>query len=367
MLLAGGFGVVKGIGLLSGDSDEQIAEGSGPGDDDVGVDVTQPASTAPPEGIAAPTSRPRPRPRRRRRRPRPVVPPSAEHPAKVLVVGDSDAGTFGPYLKELLDEHRRRRDDRRLQGVVRAGPSRLLRLAGAPRPDAPRGRAPDIVVVTFGGNDAQGLSTADGSNPTEWNDPVTKRDTWLVEYAKRAGAVMDHAGGRRAHGGVGRDPQRRQPRGHARAWRSRTTASRRPSPTRPDVQFVDTWTLFSSGNGGWAEYAIDPRDGQGKDVRAADGFHLNENGAEILAVRDRRRHQGRPPRPTAPRSDLVLGPDPGRERDQESGPKTGFPGFRQHRGRRTPMGAWVGRRRPPCARGGRCCRGRSRRPGSATS
>ena len=55
--------------------------------------------------------------------------------------------------------------------------------------------------------------------------------------------------------------------------------------TRPSVRFVDTWSLFSSPNGGWAEYAVDPRDGEGKDVRADDGFHLNENGAEILAVR----------------------------------------------------------------------------------
>jgi uncharacterized protein len=29
---------------------------------------------------------------------------------------------------------------------------------------------------------------------------------------------------------------------------------------------------------------VDPRDGKGKDVRASDGFHLNENGAEILAL-----------------------------------------------------------------------------------
>ena len=29
---------------------------------------------------------------------------------------------------------------------------------------------------------------------------------------------------------------------------------------------------------------MDPRDGVGKDVRAEDGFHLNENGAEILAL-----------------------------------------------------------------------------------
>ena len=43
---------------------------------------------------------------------------------------------------------------------------------------------------------------------------------------------------------------------------------------------------------------IDPRDGEGKDVRADDGFHLNQTGAEILAIdiaqaiRDTLRAQG---------------------------------------------------------------------------
>jgi hypothetical protein len=54
--------------------------------------------------------------------------------------------------------------------------------------------------------------------------------------------------------------------------------------TRPRVIFVDTWKRFSGRDGNWAEYVVDPRDGQGKDVRASDGFHLNENGAEILAL-----------------------------------------------------------------------------------
>src|SRR5215218_8111589 len=53
---------------------------------------------------------------------------------------------------------------------------------------------------------------------------------------------------------------------------------------RPEVVFVDTWKRFSGRQGGWAEYVIDPRDGQGKDVRADDGFHLNVAGAEILAL-----------------------------------------------------------------------------------
>ena len=48
--------------------------------------------------------------------------------------------------------------------------------------------------------------------------------------------------------------------------------------------FIDTWSRFSGRDGGWAEFVIDPRDGIGKDVRAADGYHLNSTGADILAV-----------------------------------------------------------------------------------
>ena len=33
-----------------------------------------------------------------------IVAPSAADPAEVLILGDSDAGTFGPYLKTLLDD-----------------------------------------------------------------------------------------------------------------------------------------------------------------------------------------------------------------------------------------------------------------------
>jgi hypothetical protein len=53
---------------------------------------------------------------------------------------------------------------------------------------------------------------------------------------------------------------------------------------RPEIVFIDTWKRFSGRTGGWAEFVIDPRDGNGKDVRADDGFHLNETGAEILAL-----------------------------------------------------------------------------------
>jgi hypothetical protein len=275
VLLAAGFGLVKAIGVLGGSSDDGVAEGSGPSTTTATATMpaatnaaTTPVPTSPPPTVAATTV--------------PAV-PTKDHPAKVLVVGDSDAGAFAPYLKQVLDR----------TGIIATTVDYKVS-SGLARPDffdwpahlaqtVPE-VAPDIVVVTFGGNDTQGLAMPDGSNPSAWIDPVTKKDTWLVEYANRAGSLMDQlATGGRTVVWVGIpndiDPVRSERLGIQNDGVKAALAQ------RPNVQFVDTWNLFSSGNGGYAEYAIDPRDGQGKDVRASDGFHLNETGAEILAVR----------------------------------------------------------------------------------
>jgi uncharacterized protein len=270
VLLGAGFGLVKAIGQFGGSSGDGVAEGSGPSTTAAATTTaaTDVATTPVPPTIPATTI--------------PVV-PSKDHPAKVLVVGDSDAGAFAPYLKQLLDK----------TGLVATTVDYKVS-SGLARPDFfdwPAHLAqtvpevdPDIVVVTFGGNDTQGLSMPDGSNPSEWIDPVTKKETWLIEYAKRVGSLMDQLGADgRSVVWVGIpndvDPVRSE------RLSVQNDGVKEALALRPNVQFVDTWNLFSSGNGGYAEYAIDPRDGQGKDVRASDGFHLNENGAEILAVR----------------------------------------------------------------------------------
>jgi hypothetical protein len=286
VLLAAGFGVVKAVGALGGGGDgSSLAAGDEPSatgapssssppssapDATVGTSVPPSAATAAPSvppTTAAVTVAP---------------PPSSAAPAKVLVVGDSDAGTFGPYLEQLLD----------LTGVAETTVDYKVS-SGLARPDFFDWPAhlrstlpatdPDIVVVTFGGNDAQGMSNADGSNPLQWNDPVTAEEDWMPEYTRRAGEVMDLlAEGGRTVVWVG-IPNDDSPEMSARLF-VQDQAVRAALATRPDVQFVDTWKRFSSGNGGWAEYVIDPRDGKGKDVRADDGFHLNQNGAEILAL-----------------------------------------------------------------------------------
>ncbi len=282
------FGLVQAIGAIG-------ALGEGPGERIANAepDGTVPSSsevTTPPAGLvdpapastvaAAPASTAPPAPPTGPATSAPAGPPSADDPATVLVVGDSDAGTFGPYLKELLDA----------TGVVTTVVDYKVS-SGLARPDFFDWPAhlreqlpevdPDLVVVTFGGNDAQGLAEADGSFLN--GDPVAARGEWVPEYAGRAGEVMDIAGeGGRTVVWVG-IPNDDNPEVTARL-EVQNEAVHAALATRPAVQFVDTWARFSSVNGGWAEYVIDPRDGQGKDVRAEDGFHLNTNGAEILAV-----------------------------------------------------------------------------------
>jgi hypothetical protein len=214
--------------------------------------------------------------------PRTDGPPTADNPTRVYIVGDSDAGTFGPYLQELVD------------GTTVATTQLNYKVSsGLARPDfynwpdelaaALPAVDPDIIVATFGGNDAQGLSAFQEELEFVVGDPVSNEAEWTTEYTKRAGDVMDLLlEDERTVIWVG-IPNDDNPDVTARlAIQDR--AAKAAADARPGVTFIDTWARFSGREGNWAEFVIDPRDGEGKDVRADDGFHLNVNGAEILAL-----------------------------------------------------------------------------------
>ncbi|MEQ1700673.1 MAG: DUF459 domain-containing protein [Ilumatobacteraceae bacterium] len=207
--------------------------------------------------------------------------PSTADPAELLIIGDSDAGTFGPYLKTLLDQ----------TGIVTTTVDYKVS-SGLARPDffdwpahmrevVPQVN-PDIVVVTFGGNDGQGLRNLDESWAVA-REPSADDTEWREEYGRRVGETMDYLlEGTRTLIWVG-IPNDDNPEVTAR-MQVQDEVVRAEVAKRPNVIFIDTWKRFSGRNGGWAEFVVDPRDGIGKDVRADDGFHLNENGAEILAL-----------------------------------------------------------------------------------
>ena len=210
-----------------------------------------------------------------------IVAPSAADPAEVLILGDSDAGTFGPYLKTLLDDTgivTTELDYKVSSGLARPDffdwPSRMREVVPQTNPD--------IVIATFGGNDGQGLRNVDESWAVE-REPSADDTEWREEYGRRVGDAMDYlSDGNRTLIWVG-IPNDDNPDVTAR-MQVQDEVVRAEAAKRPNVVFIDTWARFSGRNGGWAEFVVDPRDGQGKDVRADDGFHLNVNGAEILAI-----------------------------------------------------------------------------------
>ena len=209
-------------------------------------------------------------------------PPTSADPAKVYIVGDSDAGTFGPYLQTLLDGTLVTETE--LNYKVSSG---LARPDFFNWPDELEQKLPevdpDIVVVTFGGNDSQGLSLPQSELEFAVGDPLANEAEWSEEYERRAGEVMDLLLENDRHVIWVGIPNDDNPEVTAKLA-IQDQAAKAAAAARPDVVFVDTWTRFSGRDGGWAEFVVDPRDKEGKDVRADDGFHLNQNGAEILAI-----------------------------------------------------------------------------------
>jgi len=282
-----GYSAVKALAeYFGGDDDVIVSTGTGAGSGDVAGAAD--AATIPADGelVADPveagsdvstpiTDAPSDEPEN-------TGPPASDNKAKVYIVGDSDAGTFGPYLQELVD------------GTAVAETSLNYKVSsGLARPDFYDWPAeleaalpevdPDIVVATFGGNDAQGLSAFQEELEFVIGDPLENEAEWSAEYTKRAGDVMDLLlEDDRTVIWVG-IPNDDNPEVTAKlAIQDR--AAKAAAEARPDVIFIDTWARFSGRDGNWAEFVIDPRDGEGKDVRADDGFHLNSNGAEILAL-----------------------------------------------------------------------------------
>ncbi len=283
------FGAFRGVSALLAGGDDGTADadatdqsGADDGTESVSSSIAVDATTEP--AITQPVDT----------QPVDTGPASAENPATVFIVGDSDAGTFGPYLQTLLDG----------TGVVETQLDYKVS-SGLARPDffdwpAEIDRKlpevnPDIVVATFGGNDANILRDAAGNDLFGY--PESDPEGWSEEYQQRVGAVMDQLmeGGRTLIWvGIPNDDN---PEVTAR-MAIQDQAAKAAAAERPDVIFIDTWKRFSGRDGNWAEFVIDPRDGEGKDVRADDGFHLNTNGAEILAldiaqaIRDTLRAQG---------------------------------------------------------------------------
>jgi hypothetical protein len=223
------------------------------------------ATTVAPAGAAPATSAP----------PAPATHvPTKEDKLRLYIAGDSQAQGFGESLERLAGATglvQPTLDFKVSSGLTRPDffdwPKRLQ--------DQARKLRPDIVVIDFGGNDAQQIKTADG-NTYDVTDPK-----WLEEYSRRVGQTMDFLmqDGRKVIW-VG-TPNARDDDFTARLAVLRQ-AVQQEAAKRPPVTFVDVWSMFQSPSGGYADYIVDD-DGQAKLMRQNDGFHLNLDGANKLA------------------------------------------------------------------------------------
>ena len=200
--------------------------------------------------------------------------PTAGDPARVLLVGDSEAGGLSRFLEAALKPAgltKLTTDYTVSSGFVRSDffdwPAHLAQVV----PTA----AADIVVALFGANDGQPFKNMPGT-------PVDSAE-WRAEYGKRIGAAMDYL---RADGrtliwvGV---PNGNSP-SLAKTLPVQNSVVAEQIAARPDVIFVDTWRHFSGIGGDYAPLVLDPRDGNYIAVRSGtDGFHLNTVGEKILA------------------------------------------------------------------------------------
>jgi hypothetical protein len=203
---------------------------------------------------------------------RPPGPPTADNPVTLYIAGDSDAGTIGPSLQRLANK----------TGVVVSVLDYKVS-SGLTRPDFfdwPKHVqkkipevGPQIVVVTFGGNDAQPIKV-DGKGY------AVDTPEWTTEYRRRVGEMMDYlAADGRTLIWVGIPNAESQD--LTRRLSYLRDAVLAEAAERPKVKVVDAWPMFSGVSGGYADYV--DIDGSYKLVRADDGFHLNQAGADLLA------------------------------------------------------------------------------------
>lgn len=135
---------------------------------------------------------------------------------------------------------------------------------------------PEVVFLLFGGNDAQGIVTPDGTAVQDLTDPA-----WQAEYRRRVDAVMDVVRAEdRIVLWIGLPPMRSA--GFDEKARIMSRVYREAADAHPWVTYVDTVPLFGDAEGRYLERIADAS-GQEVTVRKDDGIHFNSAGADRLA------------------------------------------------------------------------------------
>jgi hypothetical protein len=135
---------------------------------------------------------------------------------------------------------------------------------------------PEVVVVVFGVNDAQGIVLPDDTPVPEVGDP-----RWAPEYRRRVGALMDQLrdDGRLVMW-IALPPMREPGYGGRIAVIDEAVAAE--AATRPWIALVDSAAAVAGAGGAYAD-ALPDAAGTPVEVRQGDGIHLTTAGGERLA------------------------------------------------------------------------------------
>jgi hypothetical protein len=138
---------------------------------------------------------------------------------------------------------------------------------------------PNAVVLGFGGNDDHGYMTGlpEGVSIDRFGGPA-----WTAEYRRRVGGLMDtiiRSGAAVVWIGLPITKSESQSQ-RFDVINAAVAAEARERPRK--VAFVDTYTMFASDSGGYAEYLEDTA-GRLQKVRAGDGVHFERAGGDIIA------------------------------------------------------------------------------------
>lgn len=203
--------------------------------------------------------------------------PTADDPLRVYLAGDSvvrDAGES--FLRLDADDPLLASS---LHYEIGTGLSRLdvydwpAALVG----DAASQRA-EVVILMFGGNDAQGIVDPDGTV-----HPTVDSPGWREEYGRRVGLVMDALRAEdRLLLWVGQPPMRDSGFDARIAVINDVVAEQ--AEGRAWVRFVDTRRVLGDDRGRY----VDRRPDVDGSLRQADGIHLSRAGADLLAHHLRR-------------------------------------------------------------------------------
>lgn len=201
--------------------------------------------------------------------------PTTADPLRILVVGDSLVGWIAPALEaELADQPVTIVDDwKGSTGLVRTDyfdwPARIAEDVAA--------HDPEVVVVGFGGNDAQNLVV---------DDEVLLVGTpeWSAEYQRRVAEVLDLVEGPgRTLYWIGMPLTQEPALEGIRPIIDAAVAEE--GATRPWVHPVDTVEALTP-DGDYAVFLADPADPTGEEVRvrADDGVHPSPDGGRLIVL-----------------------------------------------------------------------------------